>query len=66
MDYDARAVLQGEVFAPLRDLDTFKKTCTVMNDTLAWDLEGNRDETKSLDIDPCMLHDLEAINNRIA
>lgn len=43
MDYDAGAVLQGEVFAPLRDLDTFKKTCTVLNDTLAWDLEGNRD-----------------------
>ena len=66
VDYDAGAVLQGEVFAPLRGLDTFKRTCTVMNDTLAWDLEGNRDETKCLDIDPCMLHDLEAINDRIA
>lgn len=66
VDYDAGAILQGEVFAPLRDLDTFKRTCTVMNDTLAWDLEGNRDETKCLDIDPCMLHDLEAINDRIA
>ncbi|MEQ2564554.1 DUF2442 domain-containing protein [Ventrimonas sp. CLA-AP-H27] len=66
VDYDAGADLQGGVFAPLGDLDTFKRTCTVMNDTLAWDLEGNRDETKCLDIDPCMLHDLEAINDRIA
>ena len=54
------------MFAPLKDLDTFKRTCTVMNDTLAWDLEGNRDKTKCLDIDPRMLYDLEAINDRIA
>lgn len=25
--------------------------CTIMNDTLEWNLEGNRDASKSIDID---------------
>lgn len=33
-------------------------TCTVMNDTLAWDIKRNRDATTCLDIDPDTLYEL--------
>jgi hypothetical protein len=44
------------VFAPLSDLKTFKEKCTILNDTLAWDLKGNRDEFNCLDIDPLTIY----------
>ena len=34
----------------------------ILNDTLAWDLSGTRDETDCIDIDPDMLYQLEAID----
>lgn len=40
------------VFEPLKDKDTFKKTLTVIGNTIAWDLIGDRDEYKCIDIDP--------------
>jgi hypothetical protein len=42
----------GTVFEPLKDLDVFKSKLTVINDTVGWDMEGNRDPYKCLDIDP--------------
>lgn len=42
VDYDAGANLQGEVFAPLKDLDTFKRTCTVMMTLWHGSGKGNR------------------------
>ncbi len=33
--------------------------CTILNDTLAWDLSGTRDETNCIDIDPETLYALE-------
>jgi hypothetical protein len=44
------------VFAPLSDLKIFKEKCTILNDTLAWDLKGNRDEFNCLDIDPLTIY----------
>lgn len=41
-------------------------TCTVMNDTLAWDIGGNRDNTMCLDIDPDTLYELPLVNEQIA
>lgn len=41
-----------EVFKPLKDISVFTDTCTVMNDTLAWDIGGNRGACKCIDIDP--------------
>lgn len=43
------------VFEPLKDKDTFKNTLTVIGNTIAWDLEGNRDEYKCIDIDPFLV-----------
>ena len=45
VDYDATEDLKAKIFKPLRNSNTFKEACTVMNGTLAWDLSGNRDES---------------------
>ena len=48
--YDMKNMLDKEVFKPLKDISVFIDTCTVMNDTLAWDIGGNRDARKCIDI----------------
>jgi hypothetical protein len=64
--YDVAQLLEKEVFRPLKDKNIFLNACTIMNDTLAWDLEGNRDTSKCIDIDPETLYELQAIEDRIA
>lgn len=54
--FDARELIQKGVFKQLQDIDIFMNTCTVLNDTLAWDLSGNYDPTECLDIDPITLY----------
>ena len=46
---------QNTVFEPLMDIEIFKGKITVMNGTVAWDLAGDRDTTKSIDLDPYIL-----------
>ena len=51
--YNAKPLIEkGGMFAPLKDKSVFVKTLTVINNTIAWDLQGNRDEYECLDIDP--------------
>lgn len=64
--YDVVPLLEKEIFQPLKDMNIFINTCTIMNDTLAWDLTGNRDASKCIDIDPETLYALQAIEDRIA
>lgn len=64
--YDMSQMLEKEVFRPLKDIDIFIDTCTVLNDTLAWDLDENRDNTTCLDIDPDTLYELPMAVERIA
>ncbi|RKD31741.1 DUF2442 domain-containing protein [Lacrimispora algidixylanolytica] len=66
VEYDASSLLQGEVFKPLQDIQVFKDTCTVLNDTLAWDISGDRSLSECIDLDPFMLYELESINHLIA
>jgi hypothetical protein len=48
--YDVKPLLKpGTVFAPLLDVEVFKTALTVMNDTVAWDIGGNRNPRKCLD-----------------
>jgi len=54
--YDAKPLLDLPAFRPLRDIKVFLSACTVLNDTLAWDLSGDYDETKCLDLDPIELY----------
>lgn len=56
--YDAAPLLEKEVFRPLKNIDVFMRTCTILNDTLAWDLSGMRDASTCLDIDPDTLYEL--------
>ncbi len=61
--YDATPLLEKEAFMPLHDLSFFIERCTISNDTLAWDVVGDRDPYKCLDIDPETLYEL---NNVVA
>lgn len=57
--YDVKPFLSKGVFTVLQDIDFFMNSCTIMNDTLAWDVTGDRDETKCIDIDPCTLYEMD-------
>lgn len=50
--FDVSHLIGRGVFDQISDIEIFKKTCTVLNHTLAWDLLGNRDEYQCLDLDP--------------
>lgn len=63
--YDMTKMIEKEVFCPLKDIHGFLDTCTVLNDTLAWDIDGNRDNTTCLDIDPDTLYELPAAKEKI-
>ena len=57
--YDVSHLLNKGVFTLLKDVDFYKNRCTVMNHTLAWDVSGEYDPTKCIDIDPDMLYSLQ-------
>lgn len=51
--YDVKPLItEGSVFHVLENEDVFREKLTVLNGTIAWDLQGNRDCTACLDIDP--------------
>lgn len=64
--YNAKELLNKKVFEPLKDINFFKNACTILNGTLAWDMTGDRDCTKCLDIDPDVLYELENVKEKIA
>ena len=66
VSYDMSKMIEKEAFYPLKDIDVFMDTCTVLNDTLAWDIHKNRDNTTCLDIDPDTLYELPFVKERIA
>lgn len=55
--FDAKELVNQGVFQPLKNIDKFQETCTVLNDTLAWDLSGKRDPSDCLDLDPEELYE---------
>ena len=64
--YDAAGLIKKGIFTKLQDISIFMDTCTVMNGTLAWDIDGKRNASECLDIDPFMLYEQPAINGNIA
>jgi len=42
----------GGVFAPLANQDFFRSRLTVLNNTIAWDMTGDRDPASCVDLDP--------------
>ena len=64
--YNAKPLLNKKIFEPLKNIDFFMKACTILNGTLAWDVSGDRDCSKCLDIDPEMLYELDYVKEKIA
>lgn len=54
-------ISKGGVFAPLADAEFFQTRLTIMNDTIAWDIAGNRDEASCVDLDPGQIFDTAPI-----
>ena len=60
--YDAGPLLKkGTVFEPLMNVKVFKEKLTVINDTIAWDMTGDRDPCKCIDIDPLTIFENQPI-----
>lgn len=54
--YDASEMIKKGIFQQLQDVEIFNNCCTVLNNTLSWDLTGEYDASKSLDIDPIVIY----------
>ena len=56
--FDVKPLLKKDtVFESLMDIETFKNKLTVINHTIAWDMGGNRDQYKCIDIDPFAIYE---------
>lgn len=66
VSYDMSKMIEKEAFRSLRDINIFVDTCTIMNDTLVWDIGKNRDVTMCLDIGPDTLYELLMAVEKIA
>jgi hypothetical protein len=52
-EFDVKPLIkQGGIFEKIKDEAVFKRTLTVLNGTVAWDIAGNRNEYECIDIDP--------------
>lgn len=56
--FNAKELITKGVFRRLQDIDVFIGACTVLNNTLAWDVTGKHDPGNCLDLDPEMLYEL--------
>ena len=50
----------------MKDDKIFRNRLTVMNGTAAWDIDGNRDETRCVDIDPFELYKAKDIDDPLS
>ena len=55
--------LPGSVFAKIADKNIFYNTLTVMNETVAWDINGDRNPRKCIDIDPYSVYEWEIVKD---
>ncbi len=62
--YDAAPLLaKGGIFDRIKDIEVFKNTCTILNNTLAWDLSGCMDGVNCIDICPDTLRECPEVEN---
>ena len=60
--FDMKPIIdRGGVFSPLADDRCFAEAITVLNDTVAWDLQGKHDPTDCIDIDPWVIYEAPAV-----
>ena len=48
---------KGGAFLPLRDINFFRTRLTVLNNAVAWDIDGLRDPSTCVDINPCEMYE---------
>lgn len=48
-------IAKGGIFEQLSDYNFFCERLTIINDTVAWDIVGNRDATNCIDLDPFVI-----------
>jgi len=54
--FDVKSLIKpGTIFEPLQDITFFKSKLAVINETVAWDIGGNRDPRKCIDLDPFVI-----------
>ena len=64
---DVRPLIKpGTVFEPLRDVPFFKSRLAVINDTVAWDMGGNRDPRRCVDLDPFTIFEQPPVADPLA
>jgi len=60
--FDTKPLIEpGTVFEPLQDIDYFKSKLAVINDTIAWDIGGNRNPCECIDLDPFVIFEQPAV-----
>lgn len=56
--YNAKKLIEkGGIYEILKDIDFFVSRCTILNNSLAWDIDGNRNPEKCIDICPDTIYD---------
>jgi hypothetical protein len=48
---------KGGIFYKIKEISIFIDCCTIMNNTLAWDLTGKRDNENCIDICPDTIYE---------
>lgn len=62
--FDANPILKKEtVFERIMDIDNFKSKIRILNGTVAWDIDGNRNTYDCIDIDPLVIFDSPKIDD---
>ena len=62
--YDIKPLIKkGGVFAQLGERDFFRNRLTVLNNTVAWDVSGDFDPCKCIDIDPFVVYEGERVKD---
>ena len=65
--YDIKPLIEkGGVFGILRDKSFFSLRLTVLNGTVAWDVSGDYDPTKCIDIDPFEVYGAQRVGDPLA
>ena len=59
---DMSEKIKSGVFQQIKDIEIFKNTMTILNDTVAWDLNENNDPSECIDIDPFTIYELPDIS----
>lgn len=56
-------IKRGGVLKVLEDENIFREKLTVLNHSIAWDISGDRDESKCIDIDPFSVFNSPAVDD---